>query len=237
MVGHLPTGFRILWLFFTLCAWLWVLPFALHRSKHPDVFGRYSWAYFLSLCLFLGIAIFITTANLERLLMRIYAARYSILLCLVATLLSLAAVEAYLRLADPLGISYYEESARYNLDAKVADPELIFRHRRSWQTTSRRGDEIRFNEFGLRDEQIQPKQESEYRILALGDSVTFGAGVDQSEVFTIKLQRILTTRLGRTVRVSVRGCRSAPEKKLVVSIDTSCLQPLEASPILWADET
>lgn len=150
-------------------------------------------------------AIIISLANLEKLLKQIYAARHSIVLFIIASLLSLALVEMYVRVADPLGISYYEGSGHYNLHAKVADPELVFRHRRSWQTTSRRGGEIRLNEFGLRDDPIRPKEGSEYRILALGDSVTFGSGVAQDKIFTVRLQQILTAKLERPVRVINAG--------------------------------
>jgi GDSL-like Lipase/Acylhydrolase family len=204
MIG-VPRIFRIFWLVLTLGAWLLVISSLLHRSQHPDIFRRYSWPYFFFLALSFGVAVLISVANREKLSKRIYAARYSALLFLIATVLSLTAVETYVRIADPLGISYYEEAGHYHLNGKIADPELIFRHRSSWQTTSSNGNKIRLNEFGLRDEPIPPKERSEYRIIALGDSVTFGFGVDQERIFTVRLQQILASKLEPHVRVINAG--------------------------------
>jgi hypothetical protein len=92
----------------------------------------------------------------------------------VSLLLSLGAVELGIRMMDPLGISYYELSGEYQRD-KLADEHLVFRHKPSWG--KRYGDVlVTYNERGLRDRPILPKGENEYRVLALGDSVTFGWG-------------------------------------------------------------
>jgi len=50
-----------------------------------------------------------------------------------------------------------------------------------------------------------PKRKEEYRILVLGDSVTFGPGVAQDQIFTSRLQRILTERTQRPIRVINTG--------------------------------
>jgi lysophospholipase L1-like esterase len=87
---------------------------------------------------------------------------------------------------------------------KKADEHLGFRHKPSWE--KRYGDVlVTYNERGLRDRPILPKAEGEYRILALGDSVTFGWGVAQDQIFTVKLEQLLQARLQRPVRVINSG--------------------------------
>jgi lysophospholipase L1-like esterase len=85
-----------------------------------------------------------------------------------------------------------------------ADPYRIYRHPSSSKAIY--GDVIvTYNENGLRDGPILPKAEGEFRILALGDSITFGWGVPQDQIFTVRLEHLLQGRLGRTVRVINSG--------------------------------
>ena len=71
------------------------------------------------------------------------------------SLLSLAGAEAFVRLTDPLGISYYQESRRYMLD-KVADEDLYNRHVPNLREVYQ-GVRVETNEIGLRD---RPKRRS-----------------------------------------------------------------------------
>lgn len=104
---------------------------------------------------------------------------------------------------DPLGVSYYEFAGQYHLD-KQADPSLVFRHVPSQQ--KQYGNvRVTINELGLRDRPLLPKRPEEYRILALGDSVTFGWGVSQDEIFAARLEPLLSARLDRPVRVINSG--------------------------------
>lgn len=183
-------------------AWMIVLLAAMHRSDPPDVLGRYSWNYASLLGLLIGVAATLSLAK-SAWYMKLYQARVGIIVSSVSLLLSLGAVELGIRIFDPLGISYYEMSGEYQRD-KLADDHLIFKHRPSWE--KRYGDVlVTYNERGLRDRPILPKAEGEYRILALGDSVTFGSGVPQHEIFTSRLEQILPGRLQRPVRVINSG--------------------------------
>ncbi len=48
---------------------------------------------------------------------------------------------------------------------------------------------VKMNSEGLRDEEIQPKQDYNYRILMLGDSFTIGWGIDQGKTFNDLLEQ------------------------------------------------
>lgn len=64
--------------------------------------------------------------------------------------------------------------------------------------------EIETGDLGLRDE--DPTEDAAFRVLAIGDSYTFGWGVDESERFTEQLEALLADSLnGRTIRVLNAG--------------------------------
>jgi lysophospholipase L1-like esterase len=183
-------------------AWSLVLLAATYRSHTPVVLGRYSSGYVALLGLLIGVAValsFVPSAWYRKL----HQARAGIMISSASFLLSIGAVELVIRAVDPLGISYYEQAGDYMRD-KLPDDQLIFRHKPSWET--RYGDvRVTYNERGLRDRPILPKGNDEYRILALGDSVTFGTGVDQDKTFAARLEPLLQGRLHRPVRVINSG--------------------------------
>ncbi|MDR4464493.1 MAG: SGNH/GDSL hydrolase family protein [Nitrospira sp.] len=196
------SNIRYLKIGIVVVAWVGVLLAAAHRSHPPVVLGRYSWNYASLLGLLVGIAVMVSLTKLAW-YEKLYQARAGIILSAVSLLLSLGAVELGIRIFDPLGISYYEQSGEYQRD-KLADEHLIFRHRPLWET--RYGDVmVTYNEQGLRDRPILPKAKEEFRILALGDSVTFGWGVQQDKIFASRLEQLLPGRLQRPVRVINSG--------------------------------
>jgi lysophospholipase L1-like esterase len=151
-------------------------------------------------------AIAFSFSNRQQVLVRLYPYRYAGTALFLSLLLGLGFVELATRLLDPLGISYYEETGRYHLD-KIADDILIYRHRPS-SAGVYQGVEVTINEMGLRDDPIQPKEPREFRVLALGDSVTFGWGVPHDQIFATRLERILSQKLGRPVIVINTGVGS-----------------------------
>ncbi|MGQ0733189.1 MAG: SGNH/GDSL hydrolase family protein [Acidobacteriota bacterium] len=125
---------------------------------------------------------------------------------LVSCAAALILVESAIRLLDPLGVSSLEESSKYNLD-KVPDPILVYTHAPSVERTYQ-GVEVSINELGLRDRPVERKAKDEFRILLLGDSVTFGWGVPIEATFGRRLEPLLTERLGRPVRTINAGVGS-----------------------------
>ena len=176
---------------------------ASHGSSGAIVFHKYSPGYFLLLLAVAGSIALTLLAQSAFLYSRLYRIRREIILTLTAIFFSLMMAEAATRVFDPLGISYFEESTRYQLDM-ISDPALGYKHatnlRRVYQ-----GVEVSTNQFGLRDREIEPKQTGEFRILLLGDSVTFGWGVPIEATFGRRLENLLTTKLKRPVRVVNSG--------------------------------
>jgi len=194
---------RIIALGVSGASWLLAIGLSFHESEHAQVLGRYSWKYFAVLSGAWGLALALSVTDAEKWLERAYAKRFQLTLLLISLGVTFGVLEALIRITDPLGISYYEEAARYQFD-KVADPDLIFRHPRSWQSRYQ-GADVRYNEMGLRDDPIGPKSKGEYRILFLGDSVPFGWGVAQDQIFTARLQRLLAAKSEHLIRVINTG--------------------------------
>lgn len=185
-----------------VAAWVGVVLAATHYSDKPVVLGRYSGGYAYLLCLFVGIALSLSLAK-SAWYLTLYQARAGLVISVVSLLLSLGVLEVAVRTVDPLGISYYEWVGEYLRDM-LPDDQLIYRHKPEWE--KRYGNVlVTFNERGLRDRPILSKAEDEYRILALGDSVTFGLGVDQDKTFAARLESLLRGRLHRPVRVINSG--------------------------------
>jgi hypothetical protein len=159
------------WWFLTVGTWLALLVLVCLPSNDRAVLGLWSPMYADLLAGFAAVAALATVAYFRP------ALRAPMVLLAASTVLALGLAELVLRVLDPLGISYYSEMTRYTLD-RLPDPELKFRHRPNFATTYQ-GVELRFNEFGLRDDPIGPKPCGEYRILALGDSQTMGWGASR----------------------------------------------------------
>jgi len=198
--------FRLTLVLITGFAWLLNFWLARHASAHPSVLGRWSAGYAAMLTCSFGAAIVLTICHAERVYRHLYAARLKITLLVASSILPVAGMEAFVRTFDLFGISYYEEAWRYEL-AKEPDDVLVFRHRENLDD-SFQGVHVTTNEMGLREKPIGSKQPAEFRILILGDSVTFGWGVREEDTFPRRLEVNLGRELGVPVRVINSGVGS-----------------------------
>jgi hypothetical protein len=89
----------------------------------------------------------------------------------------------------------------------VPDPVLVYKHaprlRKIYQ-----GVAVSTNELGLRDRELERKQDKELRILLLGDSVTFGWGAPIDATFGRRLETLLASKREgpfRTINAGVGG--------------------------------
>ena len=113
---------------------------------------------------------------------------WNVALSIVLAVLALAGLEGCLRLTIPpmregVLFEYTLESKRYKVMKPHADMRIY-------------GTRVRTNAQGFRDNRaaIPPKAPGEFRIVVLGDSFTFGPGVEYEDIFTSRLQ----ARLART---------------------------------------
>jgi lysophospholipase L1-like esterase len=195
--------FRIFLGSFSLAFSVLLIWLAHHQSGDGAIFGRYSGRYFLFL---LGVGSLVLLSGISQIncvYQHIFRFRKELILLLASVGISVGATEFIIRLVDPLGISYFQDSSRYHLD-KLADSSRVFKHRPELDETYQKV-KVRTNEHGFRDRPLREKQKDELRILLLGDSVTFGVGVRAEDTFGRKLESVLRSNLNRPVRTVNTG--------------------------------
>ena len=111
------------------------------------------------------------------------------------TLLGLVALEAWLRHTIPTMregtlYAYTNQSGRY----KITLPHARIRSY---------GTEVRTNALGFRGPEVAPKQPGEYRVVVLGDSMTFGPGLADERLYTAQLERRVPG--ARVINLAVEG--------------------------------
>jgi hypothetical protein len=108
----------------------------------------------------------------------------------VITAVVLLLLEVVGRIADPSGISYYPETARY-LDTLIIEEPIGYRNRPNVQGQFW-GSKVSINSLGMRGRELDtPPTADEFRILMLGDSVVFGMGVADDETIPYQLEHQL----------------------------------------------
>lgn len=150
------------------------------------------------------------------------------------------------RLFDPIGVSYYPETARY-LDTLILEEPIGYRNRPGLAGEFY-GVPVRINALGLRDRELGKKAPDEYRILAMGDSVPFGIGVRMEDAFPGQMERLLAERHpGRRYRVVNLGVPSYNTEQERIQLETLGLSlepdavallfsPNDIEPKLWVFE-
>jgi len=117
-----------------------------------------------------------------------------VLFGLLAVLSALAVLEIFARVlnlpAKPLSRYAPMSSDHYSID----DPQLFWRMKPNVRVKDQPDDNwwIETNSFGLRDDEITvPKPDGDVRIICLGESTTFGAGVQQNETYAQVAEQVL----------------------------------------------
>jgi hypothetical protein len=130
------------------------------------------------------------------------------------------------RIVDPLGISYYPETASY-LDTMIIEEPIGYRNRPNLQGRFW-GEQVSINSLGLRDREVDPRPAAaEFRILLLGDSVVFGLGVADDETIPYQLERQLhhfseigTAKVKVIYRVLNMGVPSYNTEQQLIQLET-----------------
>jgi lysophospholipase L1-like esterase len=115
------------------------------------------------------------------------------LLILVATLLMVGIFEVLCRTLLNTGMQYHVEMWRYAVELKrvAAEPEIGHEHK-SGARAHLMGADVTINAHGLRNGEVDVAKPSDVaRILMLGDSTTFGWGVQSSDTMSKVLEREL----------------------------------------------
>ncbi len=184
-----------------------------HVSDQQDIFHRYSYQYailLVSLAFFLLIQLWIHFFANERILF-IAGNFYTFV---VSSIIVIFLVEISLRFFNPWGIRFFHELP-YHMQGMVDHPQLGYEHPRgvSYELGEK---QVILNRNGLRDREIpytNPVGES--RILSLGDSVTFGWGVDQGQTFSDHMESLLKKRTDRqweVINAGVNGYNTEQEQ-------------------------
>jgi hypothetical protein len=113
---------------------------------------------------------------------------WNVALCALLTVLALAALEAYLRwtippLREGVLFQYTPDSKRHKVMKPDAEVRVL-------------GARVRTNELGFRDNRatLPAKRPGEFRVVVLGDSMTFGPGVEYERIYTSLLQAKLAAK-------------------------------------------
>jgi lysophospholipase L1-like esterase len=114
----------------------------------------------------------------------------------VAALLALAVLlvvaEGTLRIHSASELRSEVERARYRELLQVTSPDPAIGHvHRPGSSARLMGVDVRINADGLRDGEHRRVRDARRRLLFLGDSITFGWGVDQDVIFAALLERAL----------------------------------------------
>ncbi|MGB0909143.1 MAG: GDSL-type esterase/lipase family protein [Nitrospirales bacterium] len=196
-------AFLISWALFFTAILLWM---ATHKSSDPTILGRYSASYFIFLIGITGSVLLLVSAQFSPIYPYLHKRKENIILFVSSILVSMTLTEVGIRMMDPFGISYLEETNKYHLD-KIPDDSLIYKHQPGLKKVYQKV-EVTTNEMGLRERSLQKKQMGELRLLLLGDSITFGWGVPEEHTFSRKLEAILRMKLDRNVTTINSGVGS-----------------------------
>lgn len=126
-------------------------------------------------------------------------------LVLVATAIALKLADVAVRFIDPMSISHFTNKGRFDSTALRTEQVDSFQYLVAIPGADvQAGVRYQINSLGLRGgERSLHKQPETFRILALGDSVTFGWGVECEERFTDVVERRLnpSDRVGPAVEI------------------------------------
>lgn len=140
----------------------------------------------------------------------------NLLLGACSTVVILAVLEVGVRLF------VYEHRYTFPSGMFVLDPELRHRLTPNFSGRLKRrefGTEVAINRSAMREREIGPRIPGGIRILVLGDSFTFGEGVDASESFSKRLESLLNkgrrTPVVEVVNAGVPGYSTVQEIRLL----------------------
>lgn len=128
---------------------------------------------------------------------------FPLFVLLISSIVTLAVLEAMTRIFFTMKLDYQIEMSRYAALMKRQVDHLGPSHaHRPGQAAHLMGVDVKINEDGFRDREYPiEKPKDSFRILMLGDSLTFGWGVEVDDCFSNIIERRLNENLaGKSVR-------------------------------------
>lgn len=111
----------------------------------------------------------------------------------VSLLIFLVLLEVTLQIYTRLFIYYDVEMSRYAVEVKEkADNPAIGHVHQPNAEAHLMGVDVKINSDGLRDDEYPVERTEAYRIAVLGDSLTFGWGVEKEDTFEVLLEEMLS---------------------------------------------
>ena len=178
--------------------------FVSHNSQQPDIFGKYSSQLFSIICINFGFIVLLATAIFnERIAKKLFSYMKNITLSFSTIIVVFIIAEIFVSILNPLGINYFSELKKYFSDM-ISGEFIFYRHKPDFTRTYQQ-EYVTINSFGLRDSEIYKDKKTAIRLLLLGDSVTFGWGVNQKEIFPEVLERLLNQNSTTEIEVINAG--------------------------------
>ena len=138
----------------------------------------------------------------------------------VQLLIVLVLLEVAARIFDPLGISYYPETARF-FDTMIREELISYRLRPGLDADFHHA-RYKVNSIGLRGPEVAPaKPVGESRILWLGDSIVFGIGVNYEHTLPAIVERMANdSSNSSSYRVVNMGVPSYNTEQELIQLET-----------------
>ncbi len=114
---------------------------------------------------------------------------------LISFVIFMVLLEATMQIFTRVAVYYDVEMSRYAAEVKrESDNPKIGHVHRSNVDVELMGVRVRINSDGLRDQEYSVQKSKAYRIAVLGDSLTFGWGVEKEDTFETLLEQRLSDR-------------------------------------------
>lgn len=150
-------------------------------------------------------------------------------LVVVQVLITLVLLEIGARIFDPLGISYYPETARF-FDTMIREEPISYRLRPGLDGNFHHA-RYQINSLGLRGPEVTlPKPSGESRILWLGDSVVFGIGANYEDTLPAIVEGKANSQI-KSYRVVNMGVPSYNTEQELIQLEKIGL-PLEPNAVI-----
>lgn len=130
----------------------------------------------------------------------------SVLLTLASLIFTVGIFEVACRTIVDTGMHYHLEMWKYAVDLKEVAPNPAIGHQHKANSQARlMGVDVSINALGLRDPDRAADKSAGAKVLMLGDSITFGWGVPQSETVAARLEQTLSTQFAAPIQVLNSG--------------------------------